>query len=54
MVRRYSDSGKSSWLEPPYTPEEEEEIGPINNVVGVLRSTKAVSQPSPTEDTQDK
>jgi hypothetical protein len=38
MVKRYSDSGKSSWLEPPFTPEEELELAWINKPpVAVLR-----------------
>ena len=55
MVKRYSDSGKSWWHEPPYTPEEEEALGEINAPpVSILRSTKEVSPQPPTQDKPDK
>ena len=45
MVKRYSDSGKSSWHEPPFTPEEQADLAWINDPpVTVLRK-----QPDPKE-----
>jgi hypothetical protein len=40
-MRRYSDDGRSSWLEPPFTAEEEAELEWINKPpVSVLKQPR--------------
>ena len=46
MVKRYNDAGTGWWYEPPFTPEEEAMLGPINAPpVAVLKEPAKREEP---------
>jgi hypothetical protein len=51
MIKRYSDSGRSWWHEPPYTKEEEDELAHAINAPPVTVA-RVPSQPAPKHNQQ--